>query len=411
MPLLDDRGRFFGKVNLIDAAVVAVVLGLIPLGYASWGLFKTPATKLISVSPAQLKPNDANQHLVLNGEGLRPYLRAFVGQGGPSRYLFETPTRSEIVPPALPPGKYDVFLADETQEVTRVPNAFTVIATPPPTIASATPAVLEYTREPQHITLKGERFPPVLKVTVGPVEAGYKAESDTRAELTTPPLPPGTFDIVLSDTVQELVRLPKAITVPKPTIQQLMPATVEATRDSQRIEFSGKHFQPTLRMFVGWREVNPTFVSLEHGEFALPPLPAGRYDVAVFDASGTTELARYPKAVTVRAVESADVTVQVRFVVRPEVLAVVKQMKPGDTVRPGIVFQSLVERETLAPSTRVERREGTLVVVEAQLRVSAQWRADVWQYDGQTLRAGAPFSLKTATFDINGDILGTNRLR
>ena len=35
MPLIDDSGRLFGKINLIDAAVGVVTLLLIPLGYSA----------------------------------------------------------------------------------------------------------------------------------------------------------------------------------------------------------------------------------------------------------------------------------------------------------------------------------------------------------------------------------------
>lgn len=411
MPLLDDRGRVFGKVNLIDAAVVLVILGLIPLGYASWGLFKTPLTKLETASPVQIKANDAGQRMVLTGVGLRPYLRVFVGPGAPTKYLFDTTTRAEIVLPALPAGSYDLTIYDETMELSKLPKVLTVLSTPPPVVTSVTPGVLEYTREPQHLTVKGERFPPTLKAMIGPVEVAYHAESGERVELIAPALPPGTFDLVLSDPVQELVRVPKAVTIPKPTITTIDPHVIDASSNGQRIEITGKHFQPTIRMYVGWKEVTPQFISLQQGEISMPAYPAGVYDLAIFDTSGGTELARYKNAITVKAPELVEVTLNVRFLMRPEVLAVIKQSQPArppalsPTSGPVLVSYEQVGEE-LQGTTKAELKEGKIIVVNAVVRVLAGRKPDGLQFEAQPLKAGAPFILKAPTYQINGEVLG-----
>src|SRR5206468_8847710 len=52
MAIVDDRGRVAGRVNLIDALAAVFILVLIPLVYGAYLLFRTPAAKLVRVSPA-----------------------------------------------------------------------------------------------------------------------------------------------------------------------------------------------------------------------------------------------------------------------------------------------------------------------------------------------------------------------
>ncbi len=145
MPILDDRGRLFGRVNLIDAALVLVLLVLIPLAYVSWFFLKTPQVVLETAAPAALRVGIDDQPVKLTGQHLRPFLHAFVG-GLKAKYLFESPTNAELRIPVLPVGTYDLILFDETQEVGHLPKALTVVAATPPVVSSVTPAVLEFSR-------------------------------------------------------------------------------------------------------------------------------------------------------------------------------------------------------------------------------------------------------------------------
>ena len=56
MTLLDDRGRVAGRVNLVDAVAAIVILVLIPVAYGAYLLFRTPPPKMLSVSPANGRP-------------------------------------------------------------------------------------------------------------------------------------------------------------------------------------------------------------------------------------------------------------------------------------------------------------------------------------------------------------------
>ena len=52
MTIVDDHGRVFGRINLVDAAVAGLVLLLIPLAYGTYLLFQPAAPRIDSVSPS-----------------------------------------------------------------------------------------------------------------------------------------------------------------------------------------------------------------------------------------------------------------------------------------------------------------------------------------------------------------------
>jgi len=128
MTIVDERGRLFGRLNLIDLAAAVLVLVLVPLAYGSWMLFRTRPPVIESVTPATLTAGQATQHLEVRGRHLRPFLRAWVGTVK-AGYLFESADRAEIQVPALPPGTYDLAFFD-SKELARFPNAVTVRPSP-----------------------------------------------------------------------------------------------------------------------------------------------------------------------------------------------------------------------------------------------------------------------------------------
>jgi hypothetical protein len=404
MPILDDRGRLFGRVNLIDAAVATVGLALIPLAYASWLFLRTPTPVLQTATPSSWRAGPDTQVVLLTGQHFRPYLRAIVGRAQ-TTYLFDSPTRAELRISALPPGVYDLFLYDQTQEVARLPQALTVVNRTPPVVTSVTPGLLEFSREPQRVVVKGERLTNALKATIGSADVTFTSPSPDRGELMAQSLPPGTFDLVLSDELGEVVRVPNAIVVPKPAIQRVTPSVLEYSRDNQRVELKGQHFLPGIRLFVGWREIAPTFESPQSGEVQIPPLPPGSYDLAIFDASGGTEYSRYPKAITIRPAQTVELQLRVRFVMRPEVLTLVKQTY-SEAAPPGAPrLLSYEVGDELVGTTKAELKEGRVVIVDGVVQVPAVRRPDGWQFEGRPLKAGASFSLKSYKYQIDGDIL------
>jgi hypothetical protein len=103
VPVIDGRGRLFGKLNLIDAITVAVVLGLIPLAYGAFMLFRVPVPIITSIEPTQVTQGQLNT-LLLRGEGFRPFLVARLGDVESYGFLVQSPTIAEVrMPETLPP--------------------------------------------------------------------------------------------------------------------------------------------------------------------------------------------------------------------------------------------------------------------------------------------------------------------
>lgn len=412
MGILDSEGRLFGRVNLIDAVVGLFMLALVPLAYGSWVFFRTPVPIIDGVTPNVVSALRKEQYIDLHGRHLRPYLRAGVG-GEPARYLFLSAERAQIEVPSLAAGSHDVTLFDDSREVARLPKAVTVkaeptpVGPPPPELTAITPRMLDNSRNQQRIELRGRHFRPSLQAAVGSKPAVYEFQSAERAAVLVPPLGPGTYDLALSDDAKELIRYPNAITALGPVVESITPHVLSFSRETQRLELKGKRLQHALHVFIGWREVRVQVDSEEHAVVDVPALPAGTYDLAISD--NDRELARYRRAVTIEPTTFADLRMSMRFVTRPEVLTILKKTQPASPVaaptssEPVLISYEVVDE--VVGTTTDDRRQGRAVVVNAVVRVLAAQRPDGWMFDGQAVRAGAPFTLNTQTFSLTGDIL------
>ena len=134
MPVIDGRGRLFGKLNLIDAIVMVVAMGLIPLSYGAFMLFREQPPIITSIQPMQVTQGQPKT-LLLTGEGFRPFLVARLGDFEASGFLVQSPTIAEVRMPDIPAGNYDLVLFDQVRELVRMPGAITVV---PPTAVIAT---------------------------------------------------------------------------------------------------------------------------------------------------------------------------------------------------------------------------------------------------------------------------------
>ena len=131
MAMVDDQGRLLGRWNIVDAMVAVLLLGLVPLGYGAYALFRTPPPRLTAVTPLTLAAGP-NLRVKITGENLRPYLRVSFGTVQGISFLFNNTTEAEVELGDLPPGVYDVVLYDVTQERSRLPKALTVTPSPLP---------------------------------------------------------------------------------------------------------------------------------------------------------------------------------------------------------------------------------------------------------------------------------------
>jgi hypothetical protein len=126
MSVIDGRGRLFGRINLVDAIILAFVGMLVPLAYASYLLFRSPPAALTGVEPTSMVMGP-NARVRVEGTNLRPFMRVSFNDEQGRTFLIGSTTSAEIDLPELEPGTYDVVLYDYAQELSRLPKAFTVL--------------------------------------------------------------------------------------------------------------------------------------------------------------------------------------------------------------------------------------------------------------------------------------------
>jgi hypothetical protein len=118
------------RINLFDAAVAAFVVVLIPIGYGTYRLFRTPTPVITSVKRVEITKEErriGGPNLVakmkIRGSGLRPMLRASIDDAPAIGFVFENPNSADLLLGAVPPGSHDLVLYDGVQEVARAPRA------------------------------------------------------------------------------------------------------------------------------------------------------------------------------------------------------------------------------------------------------------------------------------------------
>ena len=268
MQVIDEEGRIFGKFNLVDVVIGVVLLGVIPIVYGAFVLFRTPDPVIQSIEPNRVTVDSVGM-LRLTGMYLSPSLRVVIGDRRAESFLVESQTSAEVRLPDLSAGTYDVVLLDEALELTRLVSALVVEPAPAMTISSIEPAyVLE--GEPGSLRIHGERFQPYLTPRFVPVNNGtviaaqaFLVESSTEAEIKLPLLPAGPrltplgYELVLYDAQNVAqARAPDLFTViPVPTITS--PERCQGTPclggarvvqgEAEYLNITGEYFDPYMQ--------------------------------------------------------------------------------------------------------------------------------------------------------------------
>jgi len=137
--VIDERGRLFGLVNVIDLALALAAVAAIAFGAAAYRVFVIPDPVLETVEPAEVLVG-ASPRVTLVGRHFRHYLRAFVPRTGTpftvtpaqvdgpeARFAWVTEQRVELALPTLEPGPYDLYVFDDTKQIAYRRAAFTVV--------------------------------------------------------------------------------------------------------------------------------------------------------------------------------------------------------------------------------------------------------------------------------------------
>lgn len=132
--VIDERGRLFGRVNVVDGLVASVLLLMIPLAYATYLLFKPSAARIDSVTEAPITTTEERINLSgsllakfkVKGSGFTPLLRAQIDGIDALAFVFESPTSADVLVGPIPPGPHDLILLDGRQEVARANGSISV---------------------------------------------------------------------------------------------------------------------------------------------------------------------------------------------------------------------------------------------------------------------------------------------
>jgi hypothetical protein len=142
MSVIDKDGRVFGRLNLVDAAIIALIALLIPIGYAAYLLFRPERPSIESVTRVDIGNEERRvssgsiltAKLKVRGTGFNPLLRARIDDIDAIGLVYESPNSMDVIVGVVPPGTHDLVLYDGVQEVARARGAVDVQAAEGPSI-------------------------------------------------------------------------------------------------------------------------------------------------------------------------------------------------------------------------------------------------------------------------------------
>jgi len=342
MAIVDERGRLFGRWNLLDVALAILILGLIPLGYASWVLFRDQPPRLVSVSPNRMEPAPEFR-VTIKGENLRPYMRLSIGLQQGRDFIFKSTQEAEVPFVGIPPGQYDVVLYDQAQERFRLPNA---------------------------VTISSSSLPSTELVIVG---AFGNLDAASAAKLTAGMQLPGVGEIISAGKavpdVTQVFSGSKLIAVPIPNALRL-PAVVR--------------FHCYVRTQAGNPFCTSDDVTMAPNVLVMVSTPIGKIPFQV------------------QRVRSAQPIVSVPFAMRLQASpSVIEKIKAGDRDLGGVAneFAELSRIESVGP---IRSLGAGLSEVDVKLIGQLQHGDAGWLYDSTPIRIGSTITLHTTIADVTG---------
>jgi hypothetical protein len=365
MSIVDDRGRVGGRINLIDAVAVAVIVVLVPVAYGAYMLFRTPPAKLLTVEPTKVYQGP-NLRIAINGQDLRPFMRVSFNTVQGRTFLIGSTKYAQIDLPDLEPGAYDVVLYDYMQEVDRLPKALTVLPlAPSPTVEMQ-------------------------------VAGSFKPIGDSLANQLTV----GTKFPPTGNTVAEIVGL-----APRRPAQVRL-RTGEVTLG---LPISGQFELPATLKVKCYMQSNPdgSMRCVVSGPQAAATVTPDSY----LTLAGPTGWLNFQIDEVHIASTPTTVPARVRFVATAEILA---KMKVGDvdTSAKARALGHAAAIVSLGASRAVPAAEagphppvgGSARVIDAVVRVPIEIVPAGWTYKDQPLRAGESFTFETAEYTVTGEV-------
>jgi hypothetical protein len=360
MRIVDDRGRLFGRMNLVDLAIGGFALLLVPVAFATFLLFRTPKAQIASVTQVPVSREERrvaggsslSSKLKVRGSGLRPMLRATIDSTPALGFVFETPNSADVLVGLMPPGVHDLILWDGVQEVARAAKSVVIQAVPSGRVR-AVGSLLDMDRATAESLRTGSRYPdvdsPLAEIAkLGPLQPSRHRMLD--------PASGGYIDVLVADHWER-----SAVVL------------LRCDPDS------------------GEGDCAVSGTSLTGGPRITPGAPE-----AVTYTRALTIPWPVPLRMTVDEILPSTapqpVTARVMLYGAPELLGLV-------TVRDQ---EPLIDERAATVTAIDKRHEASLTVT---LRLGADRSRDGWRYRGRLLRPGAPFSFATESYVASGSVL------
>lgn len=370
MALIDDRGRLFGRVNVIDAAVGAMVVAVIPLLYASYALFRQPQPTILAVEPRTVTPTTTTVRIT--GENLRPFLRVSFNQIQGTTFALLSPSTAEVKVPDLPSGQYDVILYDVAREVSRLAGAITVEAAPLPSARAS--------------MLVAGAFVALDDASVTEVRKGAELTASGGNRLTLMDLGPARGDTRWVQTTDVVVEVPLSTGRQIPALLKAM-----CTIADRRCQVGGVDLEPanTLSLFTqGGRPLR--FVVGE----AVPDGPTVTADlrVRVITQADAEPLARTGDR------ERGSQILGTR-------LATLTSIGASRSVSSDTMWRSTIPGVNGDWTWTAPDRAA---IADATVTLTLDSTSEGLRYRGRSIRVGAPFLFETDRYVLKGWILRVN---
>jgi hypothetical protein len=330
-------------------------------------------------------------------------------------------------------------------------GAYLLFRTPPAKLIGIDPNKL-YAGPNLRIAINGQNLRPFMRVSFDTIQGRtFQIGSTKSAFVDLPDLGPGTYDVVLFDYMQEVDRLPKALTIlPAASVSILdieVGGSFKQLTDAQASQLkSGTGFPAAgpLAEVVSISPKVPGNVRVRAGDVTLvvptaqsdvpatlrlkcwlasnpdgsvrcmmsgPVQPAAVAPDSVLTLAGPQGWLNFQINEVHLAATPETVRARIRFVVTPELLTV---MMAGDVdSSPAARAQGHAATiEALGSARAVSASEagpraplgGAVRIVDATVRVPLQRAPGGWTYKDQPFKTGVPFSFETSQYVVHGEV-------
>lgn len=318
-------------------------------------------------------------------------------------------------------------------------GAYLLFRTPQPELTGIAPTSL-YEGPNLRIGIGGKNLRPFMRVTFNTIQGRtFLIGSTTNAAVDLPDLAPGTYDVVLFDQMQEIDRLPKALTIlplaPTPTVELVVAGAFLYVGENGKGIDRGVKFPPSEHAVAEVVDVGapiPADVRVRVGDVTLGvPVPGvvkvpATLRVKCYVATNSDGSLRcmFPGPQSAAAVApDANLTLQapkgwinfqvtevhtasspavasgrVTFRVTPTILS---RMKVGD-------YDTSVRANALAHRARIvslDRVGAETRAVSATLEVPVEQTPTGWTYKQEPFKIGAPFLFETPEYQVRGEVI------